>query len=213
MIYLYDNAIADDLKASFNPDNVPNPVIKFVSADQIIGIAAQKQNDHIQFPLVSLARKPNSVQIDKQRMNFSRAHFGIASVLDEKTNNLYYEKSVPITMEYALTVLTTNTVHRDEIVREMLFKYLNMYYLTIKLPYECSRKVRFGVSISSETDIDYSSGSSEYAESGTLYQAIIPLRCEGCVLVTYTPSHLVRVMSDLDEIFLTQMREAGVKFT
>ena len=84
MIYLYDNAIADDLKASFNPDNVPNPVVKFVSAEQIIGIAAQKQNDNIQFPLVSLARKPNSVQIDKQRMNFSRAHFGIASVLDNE---------------------------------------------------------------------------------------------------------------------------------
>lgn len=210
MIYLYDNAIADDLKASFNPDNVPDPVVKFVSADQIIGIAAQKQNDNIQFPLVSLARKPNSVQIDRQRMNFSRAHFGIASVLDKKTNNLYYEKAVPITLEYALTVLTTNTAHRDEIVRELLFKYLNMYYLTIKLPYECDRKVRFGVSISSETDIDYSNGSSEYAESGSLYQAIIPLRCEGCVLVTYTPAHLVRTISDVEAMFAEQMRSAGI---
>lgn len=209
MIYLYDRAISDDLQASFNSDSgMPSP--KFISAEQIIGIVAQEQNDNITFPIISLTRKPNSVQIDRDRMNFTRAHFGVASVLDKKTNNLYYEKVLPITLEYSLTVVTTNTVHRDEIIRELLFKYLDMYYLTIKLPYECSRKIRFGVRIVSETDIEYSSGSSEYAESGSLYQAIIPLRCDGCVLVSYTPAHLVRTLTDVDNIFIEQMRHEGI---
>ena len=209
MLYLYDNAIADDLRKSFNPDNVENPVVTFVNADQAIGVAAQIQNDNISFPLVSLIRKPGSVQLDRSRMNFSRSHFGIASVMDQKTNNLYYEKSLPITLEYALTVLTTNTADRDEMIRELLFKYVNMYFLTIQLPYECSRKVRFGVSIS-EADIDYSSGSSEYAESGSLYQAIIPLRCDGCVYVTYTPAHLVRTIQDIESAFAHQVNGEGI---
>lgn len=209
MIYLYDRAITDDLQASFNSD-MGMPAPKLISAEQIIGIVAQEKNDNITFPIISLTRKPNSVQIDRDRMNFTRAHFGIASVLDEKTNDLYYEKVLPITLEYALTVVTTNTVDRDEIIKELLFKYLNMYFLTIKLPYECSRKIRFGVRIVSETDIDYSSGSSEYAESGSLYQAIIPLKCDGCVLVSYTPAHLVRTLTDVDNIFAEQMRADGI---
>ncbi len=206
MLYLYDNAIADDLRKSFNPDNVENPVVSFVNTDNVVGVAAQIQNDELKFPIVSLMRKPNSVQIDKQRMNFTRSHFGISSVIDQKTNNLYYEKVLPITLEYALTVLTTNTADRDELIRELLFKYINMYFLTIRLPYECDRKVRFGVSVS-EADIDYSSGSSEYAESGSLYQAIIPLKCDGCVYVTYTPAHLVRTIQDVDAILMKQIAE------
>jgi hypothetical protein len=206
MLYLYDNAIADYLRKSFNPDNVENPVVSFVNTDNVVGVAAQIQNDELKFPIVSLMRKPNSVQIDKQRMNFTRSHFGISSVIDQKTNNLYYEKVLPITLEYALTVLTTNTADRDELIRELLFKYINIYFLTIRLPYECDRKVRFGVSVS-EADIDYSSGSSEYAESGSLYQAIIPLKCDGCVYVTYTPAHLVRTIQDVDAILMKQIAE------
>lgn len=213
MLYLYDNAVADDLKKSFNPDNVPNPVVSFVSADQVIGVAAQIQNDELMFPVVSLIRKPGSVQIDRQRMNFSRSHFGVASVMDQKTNNLYYEKVLPITLEYALTVLTTNTADRDEIIRELMFKYINMYFLTIQLPYECSRKVRFGISINSDTDIDYSSGSSEYAESGSLYQAIMPLKCEGCVYVSYTPAHLVRTLQDADILLMQRAAADGIELT
>lgn len=190
MIYLYDNAICDDIRKSFNPTNVPNPVVTVMSSEQAIAIASQIQDDKLKFPIVALIRKPNSVQIDQSRMNFTRAHFGVAAVFDNKTNQVYHEKALPVTLEYSLTVLTTNIVDQDEIIRELLFKYINMYFLSIKIPYESERTIQFGVRITSETDIDYSSGSPEYLQSGSLYQAIIPLKCDGCVLVTYTPMHL-----------------------
>ena len=211
MIYLYDNAIVDDLVQSFNPNNVPNPVVKVFAPEQIKGIAAQMQNDELTFPMVALSRKPNSVQIDKSRLNFTRAHFGVQSVLDTKTNNLYYEKALPITLEYALTVITTNTADQDEMMRELLFKYINQYFLTIKLPYECDRKIRFGISVTDEADIDYSSGSSEYAESGKLYQVIIPLVCQGCVLVHYTPAHLVHNTTELDDALIEDMKRFNIE--
>lgn len=198
MIYKYDDAICDDLRKSFNPDNVENPVVTVVSSEVVTAIAAQIQNDKLTYPLVALIRNPNSVQIDQSRMNFTRAHFGVSAVIDKETNNVYYEKVLPITLQYSLTVLTTNIADQDEIIRELLFKYVNMYFLTIKLPYECDRKIRFGVRITSETDIDYSSGSPEYLQSGSLYQAIIPLHCDGCVLVSYTPAHLIRTTFDVE---------------
>lgn len=192
MLYLYDNAIVDDLIRSFNPDNIDNPVVKVISPEQIVGIAAQIQNDEIAFPIVAVSR-PDTINIDNDSLNFTKMHKGIQSVIDSKTNELYYEKSIPIKMTYDLTILTTNTVDRDELVRELLFKYTSMYFLTIKLPYECGRKIRFGVTLAPDSEIEYTSSSADYIEKGQLYQSIIHLKCDGCVLVSYTSAKLKRM--------------------
>ena len=200
MLYLFDNAICDDLERSFNPvADGEQPVVRVVGPEAIVGLAAQIQEDKIGFPIIALTR--NDYQIDSKRLNFTRSHFGVATVFDNESNTLYYEKAVPITLSYDMTILTTNQADMDELIRELLFKYVNMYYLTIKLPYESDRKVRFGISINGETSIDRSSGSLEYIESGTLYQSIIKLNCDGCCLVTYTPAQLMRYkMSDSVEV-------------
>lgn len=192
MLYLYDNAIASDLMKSFNPDNVANPVVRVVDPEGIIDLAAQIQEDKIEFPIVAINRLPD-IQIDQQRYNFTKAHKGIQSVIDSKTNELYYEKSIPIILKYDLTLLTTNGTDMDELVREILFKYTSMFFLTITLPYECNRKVRFGIAVDPDTNIEKKSGRVDYMKSGQIHQAIIHLRCEGCVLVSYTAAKLRRL--------------------
>lgn len=196
MIYLYDEAIVNDLMKSFNPNAVKNPVVCVVSPERVIDIAAQLQNDEISFPLVALTRDED-ISIDTNLTNFTRMHKGVAAVVDPKTNNLYYEQAIPLKLEYALTVLTTNTADMDELVRELIFKYTRMYFLTITLPYEGQRKVRFGITIDTDSSIERSSGVVEYLESGQLYQSIIHLRCEGCVYVKYTPVHLKRTAYEI----------------
>lgn len=196
MIYLYDEAIVNDLMKSFNPNAVKNPVVCVVPPERVIDIAAQLQNDEISFPLVALTRNED-ISIDTNLTNFTRMHKGVAAVVDPKTNNLYYEQAIPLKLEYALTVLTTNTADMDELVRELIFKYTRMYFLTITLPYEGQRKVRFGITIDTDSSIERSSGVVEYLESGQLYQSIIHLRCEGCVYVKYTPVHLKRTAHEI----------------
>lgn len=191
MLYKYDNAIVEDLKKSFNPENVPNPVVSVISPDQIVGVAAQIQNDSIKLPIVAITR--NQEQIDSSRTNFTAMHRGVATVFDNKTNELYHEKVIPINLSYNLTVITSNTADMDEMLRELMFKYVNMYFLTIKLPYESDRKIRFGVSLSKDSEIDRTSGVSEYRSEGKLYQSILTLNCEGAVLVSYTPVKLKRL--------------------
>jgi hypothetical protein len=68
-----------------------------------------------------------------------------------------------------------------------------MYYLTIKLPYEAERKIRFGVAIAPDSDVQNTSGTFEYLEGGKLYQSIIPLTCEGCILVSYKAVRLKHI--------------------
>lgn len=198
ILYLYDRAIVKDLKESFNPENVENPVVKVIDPEGVIGLAAQIQNDEIKFPIVALQREDNT-SIDESRWNFTRAHKGVVSCFDDKTNELYYEKAVPIKLRYQLSILTTNTADMDEILREILMKYISMYFLKIKLPYECERYVRFGIIVDYD-NIERDSGSFDYIEGGKLYQTTLPLICEGCVLVTYTPVKLKRSSYEIQTI-------------
>ena len=191
MLYLYDNAIVDDLVESFNVFEVGDPVVKVIPPEDVIGIAAQIQNDHIKFPIIAVNRNPDT-PIDRTRTNFTRMHKGVAAVFDDEKNEFYHEKAIPIELRYALTILATNTADLDEIVRELMFKYMEMYFLSIKLPYEADRQVRFGVTLDPDSGIERSSGTSEYLQQGSLYQAIVPLKCEGCALVHYTPVKLRR---------------------
>lgn len=197
MIYLYDKAIAKDLQQSFNPENMDDPVIKVIETDVAIGLHAQIRNDNISFPIVAVTRMQTN-PIDTDRMNFTRAHRGVAAVFDNEKNNLYYERAIPVSLNYTLTVLATNVVDRDEIIRELIFKYLNMYFLTIKIPYESKRKIRFGICIDQSQDIEYASGTLDYLQSGQVYQCIIPMRCEGCVMLHYIPSKLKNITTQYE---------------
>ena len=202
MLYLYDKAIVDDLFRSFNPDRVPDPAVRVIDPEGIVDLAAQIHEDQIEFPVVAVYREPNT-PIDKSRSNFTYMHRGVQSVLDPDTNELYYEKVIPICLNYKLTLLTTNTADMDELVRELLFKYTNQYFFTITLPYECNRKVRFGVVLDPDSEIERKSGSLEYIQGGHLHQTVIPLKCEGCVLVSYTPAKLARTSEDVEIVHAT----------
>ena len=197
MLYLYDEAISEDLEYSFNPDHVDNPQVKVISPEGAINVVAQAQSDQLSFPAVILTREPDT-PIDYERANFARLHRGVACVFDKVTNEYYNEKVIPVDLRYKLTVLTTNTIDMDEIVKELLFKYTQMYFFTIKFPYESKRKARFGLILDPNSSIQRDSGTAEYLSAGTLYQTIIPLKVEGAVLVHYTPVKLRRMEFEVE---------------
>lgn len=196
MLYLYDRSIVKDLERSFNPDNVADPVVKVVDPEGLLTLAAQIQDDSIKLPVVSVYRDPDT-PIDPQRWNFARAHRGVATVIDTETNQIYYEKALPIILSYKLTLLTYNSIDMDELVREILFKYTTQYFLQFRAPYESDRIIRFGVRIDPDQEITRESGSFEYLSSGQLHQTIIPLKIDGAVLLTYTAAKLKRTEIDI----------------
>lgn len=196
MLWLYDDAICDDLRNSFKADLDSQPVVSVIDPDHIMEIAAQLQDDKIGFPLVAVTRDPNW-EVDTERTNFTRQHIGIATVIDPETNMLYYEKTIPIKLGYHITIFTTNTADMDELLKELLFKYLSMYFLTVKLPYESDRKMRFGIECMSD-QIERDSGTAEYLAEGKLYRSTIPLKTTGCCLYSYTPKSLKRIETEIE---------------
>ena len=187
MVYLYDKAICSDLNDSLGSDTV-----RVIDPEGAVDIIAQIQNDQIQFPVIVMTRDGN-YSIDESRMNYTLAHKGIPASIDLETNMIYNEKVLPINLNYNLTVLATNTADMDELLKELMFKYLHQFFLTIQLPYESDRKIRFGISITPNTKVEQTSGSVEYIKSGSLYQSILPLQTFGCVLLSYTPHRLHRI--------------------
>lgn len=196
MIWVYDNAIVEDLKKAFNPENVPNPTVAVIDPEHAMDLAAQVQEDKIKFPVVALTRT-NNIAIDESLRNFTKEKKGIITTFDNEKNILYQERTMPIKLSYELSVFTTNTADMDEIIRELLFKYSSMYFLTITIPYESKRKIRFGVVADISNGIEIKSTTSAYIAEGKLYGAAITLNCEGCVLVHYTPRKLQRFTAEV----------------
>ncbi|MCM1224876.1 MAG: hypothetical protein NC548_61550 [Lachnospiraceae bacterium] len=207
MIYLYDNAIVDDLNQSLGSGDV-----RVIDPEGAVDIIAQIKDDNIKFPLVVLTRD-NDYDIDTSRINFTLSHFGIPASIDLETNKIYNERVLPINLKYNLTVLATNTADMDELMKELIFKYIHMFFLTIHLPYEADRKLRFGISIEPGSTISQSSGSVEYMKTGKLYQSIIPLKCEGCVLVSYMPHQLHHTSMDPELLLITRQEADAFKTT
>lgn len=197
MLYLYDRALCDDLKSSLTEEANQNVIL--TTAENFQGILSQIQEDTITYPLVLLHRDEDT-PIKKDLMNFTRYQFGVPCVFDNKTNNIYYERALPVDVNYTMQILTTNVADSDEISRELFYKYISMYYLTIRLPYESDRKIRFGISVDMDYGIKKESGSYDYISTGVLYQSTIRLKTEGCVMLTYTPRHLQRSVLNTNEI-------------
>ena len=199
MIWLYDRAICEDLEQSFDNTLENSSKVKVIDPEGSIDLQAQISKDEISYPVVSLVREDS--QVDTSRLNFTRLHSGVDYVFDSKDNEIYSEKVLPITLSYELHVITTNTVDMDELMRELSFKYSSMYFLKIVLPYEGHRKIRFGICIDENSNIERASNTYDYISAGKLYESVLHLRCEGCVMVTYTASKLKQVVNDVTPVY------------
>lgn len=197
MLYLYDRALVDDLKSSLTEEANQNVVM--TDAENYPGIIAQIQEDTITYPLILLHRDDDT-PIKTELMNFTRYQFGVPAAFDKKTNTIYYERALPVDVNYTMRIISTNVADADELARELFYKYISMYYLTIRLPYESDRKLRFGLEVDKDYGIKKESGSFDYLASGTLYQSTIRLNTQGCVMITNTPRHLKRTVIDTNTI-------------
>lgn len=196
ILYLYDEAIVEDLKASFTAEGEANPSVTVVAPDQLIEVVAQLQNDQIKLPVVALARDLDT-GINTELTNFTMMHKGIQTVIDPKTNLIYNERAIPVNLSYHMSIVTSNTADMDELIRELIFKYVSQYFIPLQTPYEGKRKIHFGVVVDHD-GIETSSNSSNYLEAGQLHQSIIPLRIEGAVMLHYTPVKLKNTRFDID---------------
>ena len=210
MIYCYDEAIVNDIKRTLDPEGGANPNVVCITIDQYQSVLAQMQEDKISYPIILILRD-DDMPIKKDGLNFTRAKKGVPVGIDPKTNNVYYERVVPVDLRYTIQVLSTNVADRDEIARELFFKYESEYFLHIETPYEIKRKIRFGVKIDKDFGIKNSSGVSQYIESGSIYQSTMEMLTDGCVWLHNTARHLKVERMDTKNIKLENPKGSSDK--
>ena len=189
MIYKFDEAIVNDLKRTIDPEGGANPNVVCITIDNYQSTLAQMQEDKITYPIILLIRD-DDIPVKTELLNFVRYKKGVPAVIDPQTNNVYYERAMPIDLRYTLQILSTNVADRDEVARELFFKYESEYYLHIETPYEVKRRIRFGVQVDRSFGIKNDSTSSDYLSEGKIYTATMELLTDGCVLLHNTPRHL-----------------------
>jgi len=182
MIHLYDKVIADylqeRLKSSKNEDWAK---VKVYRPENIHELVALLNNDTVPLPVVSLVR--TSEPVDRQRYNFAREKFGFPVRIDNEgnRNEVIYEYSIPIALEYSLQVMADKTWIADEIIRSLWACLRRRYFHEFTAPYGINRKISFGLECGD--DIVTQTGSSEYHAVGTLYQKSVPLWTNGAVML------------------------------
>jgi hypothetical protein len=199
VLYLYDNALVEDMKRTIDPEGEANPNVLCITVDNYQSTLAQLQNDRITYPIILFIRD-DDIPVKKDQMNFTRYKKGVPAGIDPKTNMVYFERILPLDLRYTIQIISTNVADRDEIAREIWFKYESEYYLHIETPYEVKRRLRFGMHIDRDFGIKNDSSSSQYLSEGKLYTSTMELLTDGCVLLYNTPRHLKREVMDTKHI-------------
>jgi hypothetical protein len=167
MIQLYDEALADYLKAAFEGS------VSIVPVSEYWQVIAMHKEGQLQLPAICISRATGTGDPELQSWVIGKK--GRADrVRDHK---LVYEQALPLSLRYNLTVLTTTQDDSDELTSEVIFLILNKPRVLVKIPYGSERDTHGQIMVSGElTD---GSLRDSFSATGILYQSIIPVKMLG----------------------------------
>lgn len=167
MIQLYDEALYDYFKASFEASVAITPVSEFWRV-----IAMHKEN-RLQLPAVCISRSSNTY--DSELKSWVIGRKGRTDRVER--NKLITEQALPLLLNYNLTLLATTRDDIDELTSEVIFLILNKPTVRVKIPYGSERDIKSQISINGE--VQDSSLLDTFSDTGILYQSVIPVKMLG----------------------------------
>lgn len=167
MIQLYDEAILDWLTGSFNDE------VKIVPVADYWRVIAMYKEQQLQLPAICISR--NNQSIDTELKSWTMSRMGL---VDKVSNHrLVTEQSLPLLLNYNLTLLATKQDDIDELTSEVIFLIINKPRIAITIPYGSEHDVFANVDIDGQ--VQDSSLRDTFSDTGILYQSIIPIKVIG----------------------------------
>lgn len=167
MLQLYDEALLDYLVYHFN-DN-----IKIVPVSEFWRVISMHKENALQLPAICISRSNQT--IDSELKSWVTSRMGMVDRVEK--HRLVTEQSMPISLNYNLTLLATKQDDLDELTTEVIFLIVNKPRITITIPYGSNRNVNAQITIAG--DITESSLRDTFSDTGILYQSIIPVKAIG----------------------------------
>lgn len=170
MIYLYEEAIIADLRDQLGDSRVSilPPDILFRSISDLSG------DDQVILPLISLSRVGYSFNEDPHNSPDTLDGSKFMEPTDNGTR--YYQiQRIPITCRWQVDVISRSRLDNDNLVRELLFYYINNPTLRVKIPYGLNKEHKFNILIN--PDIDDNSDIESHASRGEYFRTTFGITC------------------------------------
>jgi hypothetical protein len=168
----YDDAIINEFRRVFN-DNT----IHILPVENAIRFSAQLTKDNVKFPMISTTRLGYSIRTEN--VNFSAKMIGSFVTRDGKNNNIFAQ-TVPIRIEYQMDVFTVDRESCDEIVRELIFFFMQHPTLTAHFEYGLDIDHTFNLYLNSE--IVDNSDTVEHVNTGVMFRNTLTFYTDDALL-------------------------------
>lgn len=125
-VYAYDRAIVEDFRARFKSspiDNQVNDTVQIGPAEQMFSIIGNINDDNIVMPFISLERLDWQLNLDRQGFQTFVGEEVYTRIDPQNKPVEVRAQVIPITINYRLSVWTTDRMTNDALVRELLFYY------------------------------------------------------------------------------------------
>lgn len=136
MIYLYEEAIVNNLRTLLGDDRV-----SIIASDELFRLVADKKEDTVKLPLVSLQRI--DYKFGNITGNTSLTKRGGKFV--DNNGDLQQIQAIPIICRWQIDILSRYRKDNDNLTRELIFHYLNNPTLEVMLPYGIHRTHNFNI--------------------------------------------------------------------
>lgn len=168
----YDDAIINEFRRVFN-DNT----IHILPVENAIRFSAQLTKDNVKFPMISTTRLGYSIRTDN--VNFAAKMIGSFVTRDGKNNNIFAQ-TVPIRIEYQMDVFTVDRESCDEIVRELIFFFMQHPTLIAHFEYGLDIDHTFNLYLNSE--IVDNSDTVEHVNTGVMFRNTLTFYTDDALL-------------------------------
>ena len=182
-VYAYDKALVEDLRARFGYSPVDSQVNKNVqigSPSQMFRIIGSLDDDNIIMPFISLERIDWQLNLDRQ---------GFQTFVGDKvytrldSENLPVEvraQTIPITINYRLSVWSEDRITNDALCREILFYYHLRPSLMVYVGHGINIKHKFNIYFNS--GIEDNSDIANFDTNGTYFRQDMTLYTDDAYL-------------------------------
>lgn len=171
-VYMYDEAIVEDLRLLLNDDR-----IHIVPVDNVFRLIARLNEDNIEMPLISLTRTGWQLADNKpQMMKFDGALAGY----DRRDNSLKRVQAIPIRIGYQLDVWTKTRKENDNILRELIFYYSTHPTLIVNIEYGLDITHDFNIFF--DADIEDNSDIVEHRNRGEYFRQTVSIYTDDAYL-------------------------------
>ena len=156
----YDDSIIKKFRQIFNDDT-----IYILPVENAIRFSAQLNRDDVKFPMISTTRLGYSIR--NSDINYTAKMIGSFTTRDGKNNNIFAQ-TVPIRIEYQMDVFTVDRQSCDEIVRELIFFFLQHPTLQAHFDYGLNIEHNFNLYLNDE--IVDNSDTVEHVNTGVMFR-------------------------------------------